>query len=407
MKTRHSHRIDSDSTNNNDSVPLMSTLRKRFTLEEDALLKKLVLQEKISTWEEIATFMPGRNGRQCRDRFNNYLYTSISKNPWTDQEDDIIIKKYYEIGPHWTEISKFLVGRSGNNVKNRFHKHLIRTKKILPFHKKGKTFSNKSILKPAQKNINRISHEVSISKANQLSCYISQKVPKKIGKVTEKVLGKVTHEYTCIGNKSCNNDVMRNTSSVFTSNNNNDANMNNIGITSNQDVINSIPNIKTQISNICLPSDNCNCCSSCVNNQNITNFVITNNIDYIPQVNSTNCMISDNSPHLFNNISVCTSLNLYDLSITNDFLFDNSQNSGNSVSDDSFATRNCVPIQLQSLLLQSPGTVNSPLRSPATKQVSPNLTNQITVRRHFFAGKKNIDIDNNPTPSVNSLITEP
>lgn len=70
--------------------------------------------------------MPGRNGRQCRDRYQNYLIENFKKGGWTEEEDEFVIKKYFEIGPHWVEIAKGLKGRSGNNVKNRWHKFLIK-----------------------------------------------------------------------------------------------------------------------------------------------------------------------------------------------------------------------------------------------------------------------------------------
>jgi hypothetical protein len=46
--------------------------------------------------------------------------------PWTPEEDSIVIQQYHRIGPKWVEIGKMLNGRSGNNVKNRWHKHLCR-----------------------------------------------------------------------------------------------------------------------------------------------------------------------------------------------------------------------------------------------------------------------------------------
>ena len=98
------------------------TSRKRFTPEEDAKLKALCIESK--NWEEVAKQMPGRTARQCRDRYNVSLKNYIIKKPWTEEEDEIIIQKYHEIGPKWVAISSFLVGRSGNNVKNRWHKHI-------------------------------------------------------------------------------------------------------------------------------------------------------------------------------------------------------------------------------------------------------------------------------------------
>ncbi|OHS94139.1 Myb-like DNA-binding domain containing protein [Tritrichomonas foetus] len=101
-----------------------STLRKRFTDDEDKKLKHIVIDLGIHNWEEVSTHMPGRTARQCRDRYNNYLFKEISSTNFTAEEDAIILQKYSEIGPHWVAISQYLVGRSGNNVKNRWYKFL-------------------------------------------------------------------------------------------------------------------------------------------------------------------------------------------------------------------------------------------------------------------------------------------
>ena len=101
-----------------------STLRKRFTEEEDNLLKYVIQTLGIRNWSEVAKHLPGRTGRQCRDRYNNYLFKDISFRPWSEEEDSIILNKYLIYGNHWAKISTFLVGRSGNNVKNRWHKYL-------------------------------------------------------------------------------------------------------------------------------------------------------------------------------------------------------------------------------------------------------------------------------------------
>lgn len=101
-----------------------TTLRKRFTEEEDNILKHVIQKLGIRNWSEVAKYLPGRSGRQCRDRYNNYLFKDISFRPWTEEEDSIILHKYLIYGNHWAKISTFLVGRSGNNVKNRWHKYL-------------------------------------------------------------------------------------------------------------------------------------------------------------------------------------------------------------------------------------------------------------------------------------------
>jgi hypothetical protein len=70
--------------------------------------------------------MDGRNARQCRHRYKNYLLEGHQLIPWTDQEEDILIATYRSVGPKWVEISTQLPGRTGNDVKNRWHKHILK-----------------------------------------------------------------------------------------------------------------------------------------------------------------------------------------------------------------------------------------------------------------------------------------
>ena len=107
------------------SSPEQSTLRKRFTPNEDMLLKTIAMRG-IMSWDEIAKYLPGRTGRQCRDRYNNYLNKTVIHKNWTEEEDQIIIEKYKQYGPRWTVISNFLDSRSGNNVKNRWYKYILK-----------------------------------------------------------------------------------------------------------------------------------------------------------------------------------------------------------------------------------------------------------------------------------------
>jgi hypothetical protein len=100
--------------------------RRKFTPEEDMKLRALVESIGTQSWEDIARFIPDRSARQCRDRYKNYLLESLVRDPWTPQEDALVVQKFHQIGPKWVEIGKMLSGRSGNNVKNRWHKHLCK-----------------------------------------------------------------------------------------------------------------------------------------------------------------------------------------------------------------------------------------------------------------------------------------
>lgn len=93
--------------------------------EEDQKLVNLV-ETHGKNWNLLVNFMPGRNRKQIRDRFNNILDPKLKKEQWTPQEDRRILELFQEFGPKWAYIASFLEGRSEIMVKNRFNSHLKR-----------------------------------------------------------------------------------------------------------------------------------------------------------------------------------------------------------------------------------------------------------------------------------------
>lgn len=87
--------------------------------EEDKLLICLVL-EGHKNWGKIAAKMPGRSSRQCRDRWVYSLDPSVNHDPFTKEEDDILLRTHKEIGNKWADISLRLPGRTEGSVKSRF-----------------------------------------------------------------------------------------------------------------------------------------------------------------------------------------------------------------------------------------------------------------------------------------------
>lgn len=99
----------------------MNTKRQKFTQEEDQILLKVVGLRGEGKWNEIASFLKGRTGRQCRDRYFNYLRPGFKNDPWTQEEDNILIEKMQQYGSRWSCVAKYLSGRSQNSIKNRWN----------------------------------------------------------------------------------------------------------------------------------------------------------------------------------------------------------------------------------------------------------------------------------------------
>ena len=94
--------------------------RKSFSPEEDFKLKQLVAKYGQDNWTAIEKEMPGRNSRQCRERYRHYLSPNISHRPWTEEEDKMLLRMVNEVGSKWVKISKFFENRSDISIKNRW-----------------------------------------------------------------------------------------------------------------------------------------------------------------------------------------------------------------------------------------------------------------------------------------------
>ena len=96
-----------------------NVVKGHWTAEEDERLLMLVA-ENPKNWGHVARGIPGRTAKQCRERYHNHLDPSIKKGDWTEAEDTIIIERQQTLGNKWAEISKFLPGRTENSVKIRW-----------------------------------------------------------------------------------------------------------------------------------------------------------------------------------------------------------------------------------------------------------------------------------------------
>jgi len=91
--------------------------------EEDATLKRLVNDqlrtEAVTTnkWSKISDAMPGRSGKQCRERWVNKLDPALSWVDWSEGEDAILLILGYDYPNQWARISEALPGRSAKQVR--------------------------------------------------------------------------------------------------------------------------------------------------------------------------------------------------------------------------------------------------------------------------------------------------
>jgi nuclear transport factor 2 (NTF2) superfamily protein len=89
--------------------------------EEDNLLLRLMRQYNgDKCWTKIAESIPGRTAKQCRERFYLNLDPTINREPWTRQEDELLVDLHRRLGNKWAEIKRNLPGRTENGVKSRF-----------------------------------------------------------------------------------------------------------------------------------------------------------------------------------------------------------------------------------------------------------------------------------------------
>ena len=69
----------------------------RWTKEEDQTIVACI-KAGITKWSEIAERIPGRIGKQCRERWFNQLDPSIKKGGWTKEEDRILMGAQARMG---------------------------------------------------------------------------------------------------------------------------------------------------------------------------------------------------------------------------------------------------------------------------------------------------------------------
>ena len=98
----------------------------QWTDHEDAIVIEAVgtsTEQPFTRWSDLAQRLPGRVGKQIRDRWVNHLNPNINHLPFARDDDLLLWEGHKKLGKRWVEISTkyFNSSRSENHIKNRWY----------------------------------------------------------------------------------------------------------------------------------------------------------------------------------------------------------------------------------------------------------------------------------------------
>ena len=95
-----------------------------WSTHEDQLLMKWIEVHGPKNWARCAETIKGRNGKQCREHWNNSLNNTIVKGKWSTEEDLFIMVFYAKLDKSWKKMIPLFKSRTENAIKNRFFSQL-------------------------------------------------------------------------------------------------------------------------------------------------------------------------------------------------------------------------------------------------------------------------------------------
>ena len=117
-------KYSSSSTKN--SLPNIKppTTKGIWSEEENKLLLNWVSLNGECQWNKCSEIIKGRNAKQCREHWYEFLNPNLIKGNWTLEEDLLIMVFYQKYNGRWKNIIPIFEKRSENSIKNRFYSEL-------------------------------------------------------------------------------------------------------------------------------------------------------------------------------------------------------------------------------------------------------------------------------------------
>lgn len=121
--------------------------RQMWSEEEDRALVQTVRANHNLSWKQIASKLRDTNpemrksGKQCCERYRNYILGQATGEPWTDQEHVLFVVLHSAYGNRWSRIASFFPHRNDLSIKNFFYLYV---RKVLRAVKSGRSIDSTS-----------------------------------------------------------------------------------------------------------------------------------------------------------------------------------------------------------------------------------------------------------------------
>lgn len=107
------------------SSPYIAQAHGKWTPDEDETLLRLVSEAGLAvSWVKIAKSLPGRDANHCRGHWIHVLDPSIKKGTWAVEEDRLLVQLFEQFGKSWMKTIKGIPGRNSKQCCQRWRKNL-------------------------------------------------------------------------------------------------------------------------------------------------------------------------------------------------------------------------------------------------------------------------------------------